>query len=292
MWQADIKAFGELREQVCMSRYTTLGVGGMAHWFFSPSSPQELIKAIPLIPSHIPTLPLGRGSNMLISDHGYAGVVIDLRHFNHISFEESRQVYAQAGVRMSKLSRLCAEQGWAGLAFMATVPGDVGGGVAMNAGAFGQQVSDTLVSINVLQRDGHVTSIEACNLNMTYRHTHLATQSIVLDAYFQLSSAEPAQLKEDMLAMRTKRNNSQPLSLPNCGSVFKNPEGDYAARLLEQAGLKGKQIGGAQFSNKHANFIVNHGGAQCMDIMALIRYAQAQVLRKFNIQLETEVRII
>jgi len=292
MWQTSLAQHGDLREQVSMSRYTTLGVGGLARWFFTPLNLQDMIHAMPFIPRNIRLLPLGRGSNMLISDQGFDGIVIDLRALKKLKFISEKQVYAQAGVRMNRISRHCAEKGLAGLEFMATVPGDIGGGVAMNAGAFVQQVSDTLQSISVLYPDGSCASIEAVDLNMSYRHTLLPEKCIILDATFQLSHKNTNVLKAAIISMREERSRNQPLSLANCGSIFKNPEGDYAARLLEKSGLKGKQVGGAQFSTKHANFIVNHGGAQCADIVALIKYAQAEVLRQFSVQLETEVRMV
>ncbi|MDQ6961445.1 MAG: UDP-N-acetylmuramate dehydrogenase [Mariprofundaceae bacterium] len=292
MWYQQLKAFGELRENVALARYTTLGVGGCARWFFTPTSLPEMVQAMPIIPRHMRLLSLGRGSNMLVSDQGFDGVVIDLRTLKELSFTEDGQVQAQAGVRMSVVARRCAEQSLAGLDFMATVPGGVGGGVAMNAGAFGQQVSDTLASISVLQRDGKVLTLKAQQLQMSYRYTVLPPQSIILSACFHLTAASADELKASMLHMRETRAKTQPLSLPNCGSVFKNPDGNFAARLIEQAGLKGKQIGGAQFSLQHANFIVNHGHATCADIMALIACAQQAVMEQFSVALETEVRMI
>jgi len=201
-------------------------------------------------------LPLGRGSNLLISDSGFDGVVIDLGMLHSIE-TNGNILTAQAGSRMSKVAQTAANAGLTGLEFMATVPGDLGGGIAMNAGAFGQQASDTCLHADIVCRDGRSQDI-----------------------------------RNTMRDMRQKRSQTQPLAMPNCGSVFKNPEGDYAARLIEASGLKGKRIGGAQISEVHANFIVNHGNAHSDDVIALIRLAQQSVFEKFAINLEPEVRIL
>ena len=291
MWLDDLRLCGEVRSEVNMARYTTLRVGGKARWFFTPTSQQSIVQAMTVIPNDIVLLPLGRGSNMLVSDDGFDGIVVDLRALKVLSIE-GNTVFAQAGVKMNRLSRLCADSELAGLEFMATIPGDVGGGIVMNAGAFGQQVSDTLASINVVCRDGILLSIQAKDLKMSYRCTVLPKQSIILGAAFQLQLGDGETLKSRMLHMRETRSKTQPLSMPNCGSVFKNPVGDFAARLLEEAGMKGHREGGAQFSTTHANFIVNHGHATCQDILALINDAKVEVLNRFGVQLETEVRVI
>jgi UDP-N-acetylmuramate dehydrogenase len=175
---------------------------------------------------------------------------------------------------------------------MATVPGDIGGGVAMNAGAFGQQVSDTLVSIEIVGRDGRSEPIPAEELNMAYRRTQLPIGALIVSATFELERDDPETIRRRMRDMRQKRSVTQPLAQPNCGSVFKNPPRDHAARLIEVAGLKGKQIGGARISDTHANFIINDGDATSRDIIELIRTAQTEVEARFGIRLEPEVRIV
>lgn len=193
---------------------------------------------------------------------------------------------------MSRLARQCAEHGLTGCEFMATVPGDVGGGIAMNAGCFAQQVSDSLSHIEVLLANGEVESINAADLNISYRHTALPAGSIVLAAHFTLHTDSPEQIRERMRSMRSRRSATQPLAQPNCGSVFKNPDGDHAARLIEATGLKGFSIGGARISEKHANFIVNEGDASSADIIALIERAQRLVKEQTGIELQPEVRLI
>ena len=175
---------------------------------------------------------------------------------------------------------------------MATVPGDIGGGVAMNAGAFGQQIADCLTRIHVVRRDGEKQELQASELEMAYRHTKLPYGSLVVSAEFELQEDDGEAVRERIRQMRTTRGRTQPLDLPNCGSVFKNPPGDHAARLIEAAGLKGHRIGGASISAKHANFIVNEDSASSNDVLALIHLAQESVEKKFGVHLEPEVRML
>ncbi|MDQ6993107.1 MAG: UDP-N-acetylmuramate dehydrogenase [Mariprofundus sp.] len=290
-WSQRLAELGLLREHELMARHTTLAVGGPARWFFRPTDAASLIAAISLLPSELTIMPLGRGSNLLVADRGIDAVVVDLSDLNHIRFDACH-VLAGAGVRMSRLARLAAEHGLTGCEFLATVPGDIGGGVAMNAGAYAQQISDTLLSVELLQRSGTVTKVTVDELMMAYRCTHLPVDAIVLSASFKFEPGHPDEIRERIRSMRHRRSATQPLALPNCGSVFKNPKGEHAARLLEAAGLKGFSIGGASISAQHANFIVNEGEASSGDIAALITQAKKVVKEKFNIELETEVRML
>jgi len=290
-WVQQIADLGRLDEQVPMSAHTTLAIGGPARWYFRPKGASELAKALRIIPEDIRILPLGRGSNLLITDDGFDGVVLDFGDLSDITINENTMVTG-AGSRMSKVAQLCATQGLAGLEFLATVPGDMGGGIAMNAGAFGQWVSDTLLSIEVLHRNGEIESMMKEHLNMAYRHTELPAKALVISGTFKLNRDDPEEIRERMRTMRKQRSSSQPLALPNCGSVFKNPEGDHAARLIEAVGLKGKKIGNARISSTHANFIVNEGKASSEDVLTLIAMAQQAVEERFGIVLEPEVRIL
>lgn len=290
-WAETISTLGRLDEQVSMSAHTTLAIGGPARWYFRPKGRDELAEALRMIPAETPILPLGRGSNMLIPDHGFDGIVLDFGELSQISVNEST-ITTEAGARMSKVSQQCATHGLTGLEFLATVPGDMGGGIAMNAGAFGQQLSDTLISIEVIHRHGEKETIHRDQLQMVYRHTSLPEKAVVISGTFNLNMDEPEEIRGRMRDMRKQRSGTQPLALPNCGSVFKNPEGDHAARLIEEAGLKGKKIGNASISSAHANFIVNEGGASCEDVLALISMAQQAVEEKFGVRLKPEVRIV
>ncbi len=289
-WQQQLADLGEFQAGVSLAEKTTLGVGGAARWMFLPADVAALQQALRCLPQTLAVLPLGRGSNLLIADEGFDGLVIDtgaLRELRH----DDRTLIAGAGVRMPKLAQYAAQAGLSGIEFMATVPGDVGGGVAMNAGAFGQQWSDTLSWVEVVERDGQCRRYPAAALSMRYRRTLLPTGSIVVRAAVNLQQDDREAIRQRMRQMRQQRSNSQPLEQPNCGSVFKNPVGDHAARLIEAAGLKGYGIGGAQISDVHANFIVNRGDATAHDVLALIRLVQATVKEKFAIELEPEVRI-
>jgi len=291
IWTQDIQTLGELSQQEPMAAHTTMAVGGMASWYFKPYAKHALGKALPLFPHDMPILPLGRGSNLLVSDQGFHGVVIDLGLIHNIQINQNR-LTAEAGARMSKIAQSAANHGLSGLEFMATVPGDLGGGIAMNAGAFGQQVSDTCYEVNIIHRDGKEETLSSQQLHMTYRHTQLPSGSIVINASFTLTRDEQDAIRQRMRDMRQQRSQTQPLAMPNCGSVFKNPEGQHAAQLIEAAGLKGKRIGNAQISDTHANFIVNHGQASSQDVLALIQLIQQTVWEQFNVQLEPEVRIL
>jgi len=286
-----LSSYGSIQTNVSLASLTTLGVGGKAAWLFRPHDEQALIKAMKLIPQETMIFPIGRGSNLLISDSGIDGLVMDLSDVNPVHLDD-RTIVAGAGVRMSKLAQTSANAGLTGLEFMATVPGDLGGGVAMNAGAFGQQVSDVLVSIRVLLRDGSVQSLNRDDLQMKYRYTELPQGALILSASFKLAKDDTENVKQAMREMRAKRSQTQPLAMPNCGSVFKNPQGDFAARLIESVGLKGKQIGHANISDVHANFIVNQGGASCEDVLGLIRLAKLKVNAEAGIDLEPEVKFV
>jgi len=290
-WQTELQALGKMDAKVPLASRTTLGVGGAAEWFYRPSDQESLVKAMKFIPEDMPIFPLGRGSNLLITDDGIAGLVIDLSDLNTIDVNGA-QVRCGAGVRMSKLAQTAASAGLSGLEFMATVPGDLGGGVAMNAGAFGQQVSDVLISIEIVERDGSTQTLAREALEMRYRYTALPQGSLVLSAVFELITGQTDQVREAMREMRKKRSDTQPLALPNCGSVFKNPEGDFAARLIESVGLKGKKVGKARISEVHANFIVNEGGASCEDVLSLIRLAKYEVKAQKGVDLDPEVRLV
>jgi len=290
-WAEILKTCGTCTENEPMSAHTTLGVGGPARWFFRPDNQAALSTAMICIPMQIPLLPLGRGSNLLPPDSGFPGVVLDLSSLNHMQVNGTR-LSAECGVRMSRVTRICADHGLSGLEFMATVPGDIGGGVVMNAGAFGQQIADCLTHIWVVRRDGEREELQATQLEMSYRHTLLPHGSLVVSAEFELQADKGEAVRERIRQMRTTRGRTQPLELPNCGSVFKNPPGDHAARLIEAVGLKGHRIGGASISGKHANFIVNEDAALSSDVLALIRLAQESVEARFGVRLEPEVRML
>lgn len=290
-WLDRLSEMGKVRKNEPMSRHTTLGVGGCARWYFRPSGLSALCEAMRLIPLSIPIMAIGRGSNLLVADEGFQGVVIDMRSLNGIAINGTRLI-AEAGARMSKVAQATATAGLSGLEFMATVPGSIGGGVAMNAGAFGQQVSDTLTEIEILERSGDLARLSSNALHMGYRQCNLPANCIVVRATFVLQPCDPKQIQAQIKRMRDRRSATQPLASPNCGSVFKNPAEGHAAELIERTGLKGFRIGGARISEVHANFIVTEQGARASDVLALIHTVQQKVWQCFGIRLEPEVRIV
>ncbi len=286
-----LSSFGEVREHESMADHVTLGAGGAARCYFRPSDLDALVAAMMRIPDEISLLTIGRGSNLLITDAGFDGVVIDLASLQGLSLDGA-QLHCQAGCRMSQVAARCADAGLAGAEFMATVPGNIGGGVAMNAGAFGHQFSDILQQVELLHRDGRREVVAADALKMGYRRSELPTGTLVVAANFVLVRDDAEAVRGRIRTMRERRGVSQPLSQPNCGSVFKNPQGDHAARLIEAAGLKGERCGQAQISPKHANFIVNLGGASSQDVLHLIREAQRAVWQHSGIHLEPELKVV
>jgi len=289
-WQQGMAALGVWAEDEPMADHVTLAAGGHARWFFRPDSVAALAAALVKVPALVVIMPLGRGSNLLVADGGFDGLMVDLGGLDVLTVE-GEHVRCGAGVRMSAVAARCAELGLAGLEFMATVPGNIGGAVAMNAGAFGQQLSDTLVAADLLLRDGTLKSVAADRLAMAYRSSQL-DGALVVAASFHLQRGDSDAIRQRIRQMRNRRGKSQPLAQPNCGSVFKNPPKDHAARLIEAAGLKGHRIGAAEFSSQHANFIVNIGGASASDVLALIALAQSEVQQQFGVTLEPELKVV
>jgi UDP-N-acetylmuramate dehydrogenase len=238
----------------------------------------------------VPWFVTGRGSNLLVRDGGIRGVVLSLERLNGIRFMGHR-LTAEAGCSFVRVAVLAAQQGLGGLEFAGGIPGSVGGAVFMNAGAHGSDVSQVLEAVTVLTEKGPVRMTRE-QMGFAYRTSRLQKEpGIVMEAVFRLNPSDRAEITEKMRQYRLKRLTTQPLNLPCAGSVFRNPPGDYAARLIEAAGLKGMTVGGAQISPLHANFIVNTGHATANDILALIAYCQEVVREKFGIQLHAEVRI-
>jgi UDP-N-acetylmuramate dehydrogenase len=233
---------------------------------------------------------LGRGSNVLVSDEGVKGAVINLESALSNIQLQADLVLAEAGVWLQKFVDFCIQREFAGVEMLAGIPGTIGGAVVMNAGAHGGEISDHIVDVEVL-RNGQVKRIARADGEFSYRHSGFA-DDIVLSASFRLPKGNKEELSKRRKEFILKRNDTQPLELPNSGSMFKNPPNTYAARLIEQAGLKGKRIGNAQISEKHSNFIVNLGNAQAADILQLVELARRTVYQNSGIQLELEVKLV
>ena len=276
-----------------MSRHTTFRVGGPADAMFLPESAEQLLAALDAAKAaEVPALVIGNGSNLLVRDGGLRGLVVALGEgFSAVTLE-GNVVTAQAGASLAKVSAFAQAHGLAGLEFASGIPGTLGGGCAMNAGAYGGQLSDVLVDARVLL-DGEVRTLTRDDMQMGYRTTRpLREGGIVLSARFALTPDDVEAILARMKDLNARRRDKQPLNYPSAGSVFKRPEGHFAGALIEGAGLKGRTVGGAQVSEKHAGFIVNVGGATARDVEDLIRAVQDAVEAASGVRLETEVRIL
>jgi UDP-N-acetylmuramate dehydrogenase len=241
----------------------------------------------------IPWLFLGRGTNVLINDDGFRGVVVQLGpDFNRIAVE-GNNLRAGAAAPLALVAETAARNGLSGLEFASGIPGSLGGGVYMNAGAYGREMKDVLVRAEVYHVDTGFTNLKREELAFGYRTSILQqTRGILVEAHLQLTSGDEAVIRAEMKVLNGKRREKQPLELPSAGSVFKRPVGTFAGRLIEEAGLKGKTVGRAQVSPKHAGFIVNLGGATAQDVLTLIKEVQMEVERSTGYWLEPEIRIL
>lgn len=290
-----LRTFGADRvlENEPMSRHTTFRVGGPADLMFLPASSEELCAALRMASENgVAAQVLGNGSNLIVRDRGIRGLTIVLgEHYSDIRVEGNR-LYAQAGALLSRVSMAAMEAGLSGLEFASGIPGTLGGGCAMNAGAYGGQISDVLETADVLL-GGEVRTLTRAEMQMGYRTTlPLREGGVVLGACFELKQDDPAEIHARMKELNARRRDKQPLNLPSAGSTFKRPEGHFAGALIEGSGLKGCTIGGAQVSEKHAGFIVNIGGATANDILALIAHVQKVVKAETGVDLEPEVKIM
>lgn len=279
-----------------LAKLTTLRVGGKAEWLALPKTTDQLKAALQWARANaVEVTVLGAGSNLLVSDRGLPGLVICTRALRQSRFDAATgRVSVAAGEPWSSLAWKAARQGLKGFEWTIGIPGTVGGAVVMNAGAHGTETADILVETEVVEGDGTLSVLTPQELDFQYRTSNLqGSDRTVISATFQLSpSHDPAQIKAATASDLTARRQSQPYHLPNCGSVFRNPLPHSAGRLIQTAGLKGHQIGNAQISTLHANFIVNLGQAKAIDVLSLIRNTQAVIKERDDIALETEVKIM
>ena len=283
----------QILEKEPMSRHTTFRVGGPADVLFLPESEEQLIRALALADeAGVPCVVIGNGSNLVVRDGGIRGLVIALGEGMAAIARTGDTLTALAGASLARVAAYAQASGLAGLEFASGIPGTLGGGCAMNAGAYGGQLSDVLIDARVLL-EGTVRTLTVNQMQMGYRTSlPLREGGIVISARFALTPDDPEAIAERMRALNARRRDKQPLNYPSAGSTFKRPEGYFAGALIEQAGLKGKRVGGAQVSEKHAGFIVNTGGATAKDILTLIGIVQDEVSARFGVRLETEVRIL
>ncbi len=283
------------KAQVSLANLTTFKVGGPAEWFVAPRSVSELQACVQWAKAEgLPITRLGAGSNLLISDRGLPGLVIWTRYLRQTEFDQVGRLTAAAGMPMATLAWKAAKRGWQGLVWTVGIPGTVGGAVVMNAGAHGSDTQGILVSTEVLNPDGTLETLTPDQLQFRYRTSMLqADPRIVTQATFQLEPGhDPQVVRAKTAADLDQRRATQPYHLPSCGSVFRNPQPKSAGWLIEQSGLKGFKVGQAQVAERHANFILNCGGATASDIFKLIRHIQGIVDTKWSLQLRPEVQIL
>jgi UDP-N-acetylmuramate dehydrogenase len=280
---------------VPLSRHTSLRVGGPAAAIATPANRDELARLLAICSRHgIPHSVLGSGFNAIAPDSGYAGVVIRMNSWRRLEAEAAGRLRAESGVSHSQITNFCVEHGYSGLEFACGIPGSVGGWIAMNAGIPEREIKDAVLEVEVMDPNGASPQrLQRDELDFGYRALRgLADGTLILSALFEVREESQAHVKAEVERLLAKRSDAQPLNRPSCGSVFKNPPGDFAGRLIESVGLKGRRIGGAEISQLHANFITNLGGATAGDIQALIEEVQKQVYDATGIRLVPEVRIL
>ncbi len=284
---------GHLRFDEPLSRHTSWHVGGPADALYTPRSAEELARFLAVLPGDVPVHWLGLGSNLLVRDGGLRGVVVSL----HLGLDRLERigptrVHADAGVPCARVARQCVKWLLGPAEFFAGIPGTVGGALAMNAGAWGGETWPHVVEVDVVDRHGARRTRAAQEYRYGYRRVTPPVPGEWFVAVRFEFAPQPAATPETIRALLLKRRETQPIGAWSCGSTFTNPPGDHAARLIEHAGLKGRRIGGAMVSEKHANFLVNEGDASADDIERLIGHVQAEVERRFGVRLEPEVRIV
>ena len=277
-----------------MSQHTTFRIGGPADLYVVPDDVEEVAYVIAACrEEHVPYFVLGCGSDLLVSDDGYRGVIVALADgLTNVSVD-GEEMTCQAGVTLKEASEMACELGLSGLEFACGIPGSVGGACFMNAGAYGGCTADVLQSVRALMPDGSVQTIPADALNLGYRQSRVKDDGlVVLSATFSLREDDPEDIRARMDDFTQRREDNQPLELASAGSTFKRPEGFFAGKLITDAGLKGYQVGDAAVSKKHAGFVVNLGNASAADVHAVIEHVQDEVDRQFGVRLEPEVRFL
>nr|WP_296007376.1 UDP-N-acetylmuramate dehydrogenase [uncultured Blautia sp.] len=277
-----------------MSKHTTFRIGGPADFYLCPHSTKEVQQAVQICKEeNLPYFILGNGSNLLVSDKGYRGVIIQLwKNFSDISVKGCC-ITAKAGALLSKVAAEALEAGLTGMEFASGIPGTIGGAVFMNAGAYGGEMKDIIKEVKVLDDQGEVRVLSNEEMKLGYRTSIVKEKGYtVLSAVLELKKGEPSVIRETMEDLKNRRTSKQPLDMPSAGSTFKRPEGYFAGKLIMDSGLRGFSVGGAQVSEKHCGFVVNKGGATAEDVTVLIREVQRRVKEKFGVELETEVRFL
>ena len=285
---------GAVRTGEPMEKHTTFRIGGPADLFVRPESAEQCVNVLRICrEAEVPFFVLGNGSNLLVSDAGYRGVILQLdQNFQEYSVDGCR-ITAQAGLLLSRLAQAAKNAALTGLEYASGIPGTVGGGVMMNAGAYGGEIKDSLKEAVILTEELEIRRIPASDLDLRYRHSRAMEENwIILEAVFELAPGDPETIGGRMEELRIQRTEKQPLEFPSAGSTFKRPEGYFAGKLIMDAGLAGFSVGDAQVSEKHCGFVINRGTASADDVRTLIRQVQEKVLGESGILLEPEVRFL
>ena len=277
-----------------MKNHTTFRIGGPAEHYLCPHSTAELQKVIEICKEeNLPFFVQGNGSNLLVSDRGYRGVVIQLgKNFSDMEVKDER-ILVKAGALLSKTAKEALDAGLAGMEAVSGIPGTIGGAVMMNAGAYGGEMKDIVESVTVLNQEGELLTLSVEEMKMGYRTSIVKEKGyIVVSAVLRLRRGQRQAIREQMEDYKERRVTKQPLDMPSAGSTFKRPEGYFAGKLIMDAGLRGFSVGGAQVSEKHCGFVVNKGEATAQDVLDLIHEVQRRVKEQFGVELEPEVRFL
>ncbi len=292
-----IEAVGESCVSVLepMAKHTTFRVGGPADYFVAPNTLEGVKNALDICKKeNLPYYIIGNGSNLLVSDLGYRGVIIQIyKNLNEVTVENGNVIRAQAGALLSTVARTALNHGLTGMECLSGIPGTLGGAVTMNAGAYGGEVKDILTEVTVIDENGEICTISAKNLELGYRTSIIAKKGyVVLDAVLTLKKGEEEKIQARMDELKEQRVTKQPLEFPSAGSTFKRPTGYFAGKLIQDAGLAGYTVGGAQVSPKHCGFVVNIGKATASDVYQLICDVKRIILEKNQVELEPEVKML
>ncbi len=284
-----------LKQGELMCRHTTFQIGGPTAVMTFPRSDRQVAEILRLCRQFsVAPMILGAGSNILAPDEGLDTIIIETRTgMNRLAETEDGLLEAQSGVTLTRLATFAMERGFSGLEFAHGIPGTVGGGIYMNAGAYNGEMKQVLSSVAVMDRTGTIQTLPVEELDLSYRHSRFMQEDLaILSARFRLQKGDREEIQAKMAEFMSRRRASQPLEYPSAGSTFKRPQGNYAGRLIEEAGLKGHAVGGAKVSEKHAGFVVNTGHATSRDVLSLIAEIQETVKKTSGVELEPEVRIL
>ncbi len=291
----DLLDANKIKRGEMMKNHTTFRIGGPADYFVMPESKEEIQSVLNLCKKEkVPFYIIGNGSNLLVSDEGFKGVILQIgKGMDQISLEEDGKVRAFSGAMLSRLAQVIAEHELTGFEFASGIPGSLGGAVSMNAGAYGREIKDVIVEATVVDDHNEIKVLSKDELKLSYRKSIVQTQGyVVIEALFAFKPGKKEEILQKMNELNQKRREKQPLNFPSAGSTFKRPEGYFAGKLIEDAGLRGFRVGGAAVSNKHCGFIINEENATAKDVRELIRQVDMRVYEQFGVHLEPEIRMI